>query len=88
VHLAVDVQLMAQRRNIVDQVSGRIVGQRRCCVFFARAGCALAAAALVEQDDAVPLRIKNRVAELWLPAPGPPCMTTTGSPASVPYSSQ
>jgi hypothetical protein len=59
VHLAVDVQLMAQRRNIVDQVSGRIVGERRCCVIFARAGCALAAAALVEQDDAVPLRIKK-----------------------------
>ena len=88
VHLAVDVQLMAQGRNIVDQVSGRVVCQRRRCVIFARAGRALAAAALVEQDDAIPLRTKNRVAELWLPAPGPPCMIITGSPAIVPYSSQ
>jgi hypothetical protein len=51
---------------------------------FARTGRALAATALVEQDDAVPLRIKNRVNGLWLPAPGPPCMTIIGSPASVP----
>jgi hypothetical protein len=27
---------------------------------------------------------KNRVDEVWLPAPGPPCMTINGSPASVP----
>src|SRR5438270_823368 len=32
--------------------------------------------------------LKNRADELWLPAPGPPCMTMTGSPASEPYSSQ
>src|SRR5436190_24220347 len=50
---------MAQGRNIVDQVLGRIVGQRRSCVVFACAGRALAATALVEQDDAVPLRIKK-----------------------------
>ena len=32
--------------------------------------------------------LKNRADELWLPAPGPPCKTMTGSPASEPYSSQ
>src|SRR5246127_2937453 len=32
--------------------------------------------------------LKNRADELWLPAPGPPCMTMTGSRASEPYSSQ
>ena len=32
--------------------------------------------------------LKQRADELWLPAPGPPCMTMTGSPASEPYSSQ
>jgi hypothetical protein len=85
VHLAVDVQLMAQGRNIVDQVLGRIVGQRRSCVIiFARTGRALAATAVVEQDDAVPLRVD----EVWLPTPGRPCMTITGSPPSVPDSSQ
>jgi hypothetical protein len=88
VHLAVDVQLVAQRRHVVDQVLGRIVDQRRCCVIIARTGRALAATALVEKHDAVSLRIENRADEPWLPAPGPPCMTMTGSPASEPYSSQ
>jgi hypothetical protein len=87
-HLAVDAQLVAQRQHVVDQVLSRIVGQRRRCVIVARTGRAFAATALVEEDDAVPLRIKNRANELWLPAPGPPCMTMTGSPASEPYSSQ
>src|SRR5207302_4255896 len=32
--------------------------------------------------------LKKRADELWLPAPGPPCMTMTGSPESEPYSSQ
>ena len=40
-------------------MSGSIVGQRRCCVIFARAGSAFATAALVEEDDAVALRIKK-----------------------------
>ena len=59
VHLAVYVQLVAQRRHVIDQVPGRIVGQRRCCVIIARTGRALAATALVEKHDAVPLRIEN-----------------------------
>src|SRR5262249_53857352 len=59
VHLAVDVQLVAQRRHVVDQVLGRIVGQRRCCVIIARTGRALTATALVEKHDAVSLRIED-----------------------------
>src|SRR6516164_269240 len=59
VHLAVDVQLVAQRRHVVDQVLGGIIGQRRCCVIIARTGCALAATALVEKHDAIPLRIEK-----------------------------
>ena len=59
VHLAVDVQLVAQRRHVVDQVLGRIVGQRLCCVIIARTGRALAATALVEKHDAVSLRIEK-----------------------------
>lgn len=58
-HPAVDAQLVAQRQHVVDQVLSRIVGQRRRCVIVARTGRALAATALVEEDDAVPLRIKK-----------------------------
>ena len=50
---------MAQRRHVVDQMLGRIVGQRRCCVIIARTGRALAATTLVEKHDAVPLRIEK-----------------------------
>jgi len=59
VHLAVDVELVAQRRHVVDQVLGRIVGERRCCVIIARTGRALPATALVEKHDAVSLRIEK-----------------------------
>ena len=59
VHLAVNAQLVAQRRHVVDQVPGRIVGQRRCCVIITRTRRALAATALVEKHDAIPLRIEK-----------------------------
>jgi len=59
VHLAVDVQLVTQRRHVIDQMLGRIVGQRRCCVIIARTGRTLAATALVEKHDAVSLRIEK-----------------------------
>ena len=87
VHLAVNVQLVAQRRYVVDQVLGRIVGQRRCCVIIARTGRALAATALVEKHDAVSLRIEPGGRDVAA-CTGPPCMTMIGSPASEPYSSQ
>ena len=50
---------MTQRRHVIDQMLGRIVGQRRCCVIIARTGRALAATALVEKHDAVSLRIEK-----------------------------
>jgi hypothetical protein len=50
---------VAQRRHVVDQVLGRIVGQRRRCVIIARTGRALAATTLVEKHDAVSLRIEK-----------------------------
>jgi len=59
VHLAIDVQLVAERRHVVDQVLGRIVGQRRRCVIIARTGRALAATALVKKHDPVSLRIEK-----------------------------
>src|SRR6202035_1391004 len=59
VHLAVDVQLVAQRPHVVDQVLGGIVGQRQRCVIIARTGRALAATALIEKHDAVSLRIEK-----------------------------
>jgi hypothetical protein len=58
-HPAVDAQLVAQRQHVVDQVLGRIVCQRRGCVIIARTGRTLAAAALVEKDDTVPLRVEK-----------------------------
>jgi hypothetical protein len=58
-HFAVDVQLVAQRGHIIDQVMGRIIRERRRWVVVARTGCALAATTLVEKNDAVPLRIKK-----------------------------
>jgi hypothetical protein len=76
------------RRHVIDEMLGRVVGQRRGRVVVARTGGAFTTTALVEQDDAIALRIKKRASELWLPAPGPPCMTMTGSPAGAPYSSQ
>src|ERR1700739_4417157 len=42
-----------------ETLSGRVVSQRRCCVILGRAGRALAAAALVEQDEGVALQIKK-----------------------------
>ena len=59
VHLAIDVQLVAERRHVVDQVLGRIVGQRRRCVIMAGTGRALAATALVEKHNAVSLRTEK-----------------------------
>src|SRR6202008_4522367 len=45
--------------HVVDQMLGRIVGQRRCWVIIARTGRALAATALVEEHDAVSMRIEK-----------------------------
>src|SRR5205814_8315957 len=88
VHLAVDVQLVAERRHVVAQM---------LVVLSVSAGVAsssLAMGVLLPQPrwskstTRYRCGLKKRADELWLPAPGPPCMTMTGSPVSEPYSSQ
>jgi hypothetical protein len=44
---------------IIDKMLGRIVGKGCRRVVVARAGCTLSAAALVEKNDPIPLRIKK-----------------------------
>ena len=88
VHLAVDVQLVAQRRHVVDQVLGRIVSQRRLASSSLALGVLLPQPRWSKSTTRYRCGLKSRADEPWLPAPGPPCMTMTGSPASEPYSSQ
>ncbi len=64
-----------------DEVPGRVVAQLGV-------GRALAAAALVEQDDAVGGRIEEAPVLGSVPPPGPPCRNTTGLPSGFPLSSQ
>src|SRR3954465_10864853 len=58
-HLATDAQLVTKRQYIIDQVLGRVVGQRRRSIIVAGTGRTLTAPTLVEQDDPVPLWIKK-----------------------------
>ena len=54
-----DVQRIAQPVDVVDQVRRIIVSQRRGGASGGDIGLALAAAALVEQDDAIARRIEK-----------------------------
>src|SRR6267154_2619558 len=59
-HFAADIQLLTQFQYVMDKMLGGIVGQGcRRVVVAAGAGCAFAAAALVEQNDAISLRIEK-----------------------------
>jgi len=52
VHLAVDVQLVAQARHVIDQVPGRIVGHASVASSSLALGVLLRQPALVEKHDA------------------------------------
>ena len=58
-HSARDVQLPTQFQYVLDKVLGRIVSKGCRRIVVARAGCALPAAALIEKNDPIPLRIKK-----------------------------
>src|SRR5258706_6467586 len=58
-HFAADVQLLTQFQYVMNKMLGRIVGQSCRRIVVAGAGCAFAAAALVEQNDAISLRIEK-----------------------------
>jgi hypothetical protein len=58
-HFAGDVQLPTQFQYVIDKMLSRIVGKGCRRVVVARAGCTLSAAALVEENDPIPLRIKK-----------------------------
>src|SRR3546814_10065680 len=59
VHRTRDLQLIAQFFDVADQVGGRVPGERHRGARRGDIGLALAAAALVEQDDAVSRRIEE-----------------------------
>jgi hypothetical protein len=59
VHLAVDIEFTAEPQHVIDQMSGRVVGERRGSVVVACARCAFATATLVEKNDPVSLRIEK-----------------------------
>jgi len=58
-HFAVDIQLPLQPQYVADKMLGRIVGESCRCVIVASAGRTLAAAALVEKDDPVSVRVEE-----------------------------
>ena len=51
-------------------------------------GRAPAAAALVELDEPVALRVEPATPAGGLPLPGPPCSATAGLPSGLPETSQ
>src|SRR4051794_5663641 len=59
VHLAVDMQLLPQAQYVADQMLGRIVGKGCRCVIVPCAGRTLAAAALIEKNDPVSVRVEK-----------------------------
>src|SRR4051794_32083138 len=59
VHLAVDMQLLPQAQYVADQMLGRIVGKGCRCVIVAGTRRTLAAAALVEKNDPVSIRVEK-----------------------------
>ncbi len=59
VHLAVDTQLAPQPQHVADKMLGRIVGKGCHGVIVARARRTLAAAALIEKNDPVSIRIEK-----------------------------
>jgi len=77
----VDAEFFADRLDVGDQVPGGVVLE-------ACGRLALAAPALVEQHDAIFLRVEE-LAHLGIgcPPPGPPCRNTTGLPCGLPLSS-
>src|SRR5258708_37108074 len=58
-HFARDVQLPTQFQYVIDKMLGRIVGKGCRRVIVARAGCTLSAAALVEKNHTISLRIEK-----------------------------
>src|SRR6266566_6395483 len=71
VHLAMDTQLAPQPQHVADKMLGRIVGKGCRGVVVARAGRALAAAALVKKNDPVSVRIKKASERLVTACPWP-----------------
>jgi hypothetical protein len=58
-HFTGDVQLPTQFQYVIDKMLGGVVGKGSRRIVVARAGCTLSAAALVEKNDPIPLRIKK-----------------------------
>jgi hypothetical protein len=79
-HPFVDAQVFADALEVGDQVPGGVV-------FQAGVGRRAAAAALVEGDDAVQVRVEIAAALGVATGAGPPWMNTTGKPSGEPLSS-